>query len=87
MPVAEANKNDTVERIMQACALLPNWGKRSHVTIAKIPAGEYVQFLHGHAAPQICSNGPMINVAKGGGVQYRFINFNPAWILQTREIP
>lgn len=85
MPASQANKLLTVEEVMNKVALLTKWGDRTHVTVAKIPKGECVEFLHGKAKPQF----DLINneIQHGGGVQYRFKDFDPRWIVETREIP
>lgn len=85
MPVMQANKLGTIEEVMNDLALLSNWGERSHVSVAKIPAGVPVTFLHGRAARQI--NAASGEFRPGCGVQYRFLDFDPAWIVETRVIP
>lgn len=84
MPVIQANSLHTVEQVMDTVALLPKWGERSHVSVARIPAGERVRFLHGRAAAQIDEAGV---AACGGGVQYRFFDFDPKWVVDTRKLP
>lgn len=84
-PIAQANKLSTVDQVMDKLALLSVWGSRTHVTVAKIPAGERVKFLHGRAIRQIGRDS--LETVEGGGVQYRFYEFDPKWILETRKIP
>jgi adhesin HecA-like repeat protein len=85
MPASEANKLSTVEAVMDNSALLSKWGERTHVTVARIPAGEHVEMIHGKAIKQM---DPLrLEIRPGGGVQYRFRNFNPKWIVETRRLP
>jgi len=50
---AEINPITTLGEVEEYAAILSRWGgKRTHVTVAKIPAGEPIRFLHGRAAPQ-----------------------------------
>lgn len=84
-PIAQANKLPTVDQVMDKLALLSSWGERTYVTIAKIPAGERVKFLHGRAIGQISKDS--LELVKGGGVQYRFYDFDPKWILETKKLP
>jgi hypothetical protein len=85
MPISEGNKHWTVNEIKDALAKLDKFGEVTHVSVARIPAGEPVRFLHGRAKQQIdvLSN----ETRPGGGVQYRFFDFDPRWIKETREIP
>lgn len=85
MVPTQANKLSTVEAVKDHVALLNRWGKRTHVSVAKIPAGEPVRFLHGKAAIQ--KNPLTGEIRPGGGVQYRFFDFDPRWIIETRKIP
>lgn len=83
--ITEGNKFSTMDQVMDKLALLSEWGERTHVTVVKIPAGESVKFLHGRAIEQMSSNS--LELVKGGGVQYRFYEFDPKWILETRRLP
>lgn len=85
MPVCEGNKCWTLEELYQRAALLTRWGERTHVSVAEIPAGKPVRFLHGRAAKQIDT--VTGEISEGGGVQYRFFDFDPTWIIETRDIP
>lgn len=79
----EGNKITTVNDIHQKLALPQEWGERGAVSIAKIPAGTEVEYIQGGAANQTGKNG---NEYTGGGEQFRFKTFDPAWIIQTRKI-
>ncbi len=82
---AEANNLRTMEAVKDQLALLNSWGDRSHVSVARIPAGEQVRFLHGRAGQKM---DPLTHEARpGGGVQYRFFDFDPKWIVETRPLP
>lgn len=85
MPISEGNKHWTVNEIKDAMAKLDKFGDVTEVSLARIPAGEPVRFLHGRAKEQIdvLSN----ETRPGGGVQYRFFNFDLRWIKETREMP
>jgi hypothetical protein len=85
MPLAEGNKHWTVDEIQNAMAKLNKFGDVTEVSVAKIPAGEPVRFLHGRAKEQadLLSN----EMRPGGGVQYRFFDFDPKWIVQTKKLP
>ncbi len=85
LPVSEANKFWTLEEMNNSVARLTKFGEITHVSIARVPAGEPVRFLHGKTAQQLdaLSN----EVRLGGGTQYRFFDFDIKWILQTRELP
>jgi hypothetical protein len=84
-PVHEVNPLHTVDEVMDRLALLRCWSERTQVTVARIPAGEPVRFLYGRARAQHdLATGER---RPGGGVQYRFYNFDPNWILETRELP
>lgn len=81
----EVNPLRTVEAVKDRLGLLDAFGDRTHVSVARITAGEKVKFLHGRAAKQI---DPISNELRpGGGVQYRFFDFDPKWIVETRAIP
>ncbi len=70
--------------VKDALAKLTAYGEVSQVTLAKIPAGEPVRFLYGRASPKI---DPLTGEKRiGGGVQYRFYDFDPNWIKQTRNL-
>ncbi|CAO4845856.1 MAG: hypothetical protein CNLJKLNK_01311 [Holosporales bacterium] len=82
-PVREGNEMGTIEQVMDRLALLSEWGNRTHVSIAEIPAGEYVKFMHGRAIEKSYQS----EIRLGGGVQYCFEKFNESWIKMTKEIP
>jgi len=84
MPVMQGNTLHTVNEVMDAVGLLSKWGERSHVTVARIPSGESVRFIYGRAKTQNCLTAGELR--PGGGVQYRFYDFDPSWIKETREI-
>jgi hypothetical protein len=77
---------ETIEEVMDRLALLSDWGARSHVSVAEIPAGVSVKFLHGRAA---LKNGIIdINESRSGeSIQYCFEIFDEAWIKASRELP
>ena len=60
---------------MDGLTLLPEWGERGYVSVAKIPAGTNVKYALGTAVKQ---RSPITgNTANGGGVQYLFSKFDP----------
>lgn len=85
MPACENNKHCTIDTIMDALAKLSIYGEITEVSIAKIPAGEPVRFLHGRASEKIDIEANEIR--PGGGVQYRFFDFDTNWIVHTRKLP
>lgn len=85
MPVMEANKLPTMEQVLDRFAILGKFGERTHATVAKVPAGEQVRFLYGKAGVQV--DPISLESRLGGGIQYRFADFKPDWILATRELP
>jgi len=85
MPVIQGNHCHTLEDVHNVIAKLSRWGEISEVSVAKVPAGEPVRFLHGRAKEQLdAASGEL---RPGGGVQYRFYDFDPKWVLQTRRVP
>ena len=85
MVPAEANYLNTLEEVQNYLSLLNKFQDYTHVSVARIPAGEPVRFLHGRAAQQIDAVANEIRL--GGGVQYRFFDFDPKWVVETRELP
>lgn len=85
MVPAEANHLLTLDEVRNHAALLTKFQDYTHVSIARIPAGEQVRFLHGRAAQQVDAS--VNEFRPGGGVQYRFFDFDPRWIVDTRELP
>jgi len=82
---AEINPITTLGEVEEYAAILSRWGgKRTHVTVAKIPAGEPIRFLHGRAAPQTVFDPFEFKV--GGMVQYQFYDFDPKWIRGTKPL-
>jgi hypothetical protein len=86
MPVSEANAMGTMEDVINRLAMLNEWGARSHVSVAEISAGQSVQFLHGRAGIQVGKIDPS-DIRTGGGVQYRFKEFDESWVKMTKELP
>ncbi len=81
---AEINPLSTMEAVADRAALLSRFRAKTHVTVARIPAGEPVRFLHGRAAKQIDA---LTGETKPGGmVQYQFYDFDIRWIQQTRSL-
>ncbi len=81
----EANKLTTIEAVRDHIAHLTRWQEFTHVSVARIPAGEPVRFLHGRAAQQV--DALTNEIRHGGGVQYRFFDFDPKWEVEIRELP
>jgi hypothetical protein len=79
----QGNKMSTIEDIHQSLALLPEWGSREAVSVAKIPQGTKIESYQGFAEKQF---DPFGNEYKGGGEQFRFKFFDEAWIIDTRSI-
>ncbi len=85
MPISQGNKMHTMDEVMDRTALLSRWCDRSHVSVARIPAGAPIRFLHGKAQMKIdTATG---ETRPGGGVQYRFEDFDPNWVVETRPLP
>lgn len=85
MPISEANKHLTINDIKNAITKLSSYGEVTEVSLARIPAGEPVRFLHGRAKEQV--DLLTSEVRPGGGVQYRFFDFDLKWIIQTKTLP
>jgi hypothetical protein len=85
IPAAQANEFSTVEAVKDGVALLSSWGERTHVTVARIPSGESLRYLHGKAKSQ--SSTSTSEFRPGGALQMRIKDFNPDWIIETRELP
>ena len=79
---SQANELLTENSIRGKLALPPGWGPRDSVTIARIPKGTEVEYAQGTARYQ--AEGNVLYL--GGGTQYRFKDFDPAWIVQQRKI-
>lgn len=82
--VREANLLSDKEKIHQRLGLSPEWGKRVSISVARIPKGTIVEYMSGTAAKQDGKDG---SVYIGGGVQYRFKEFNSDWIVETEDLP
>jgi hypothetical protein len=83
-PVETANKYATLGEVMENSALLPEWGPRDVVSVARVPRGTEVTYYVGEAARQVSQTG---QVYDGKGMQMRFKDFDPGWIVETRKIP
>ena len=80
----EGNLAQTMDDVHRRLALLPEWGERTSVRVARIPEGTEVEYLYGRAAPQVAEDG----VAYAGhGQQFRFRDFDEQWIRETRQLP
>jgi hypothetical protein len=77
---SEADKLDTIQAVRQALALKTTWGKRDRQARARIPAGTQLYYLFGKASRQTEPG----HVWGGGGPQFRFVNFDPSWIVDKR---
>ena len=78
-----ANSLATEDAFRKSFALPAGWGPRDAVSVARIPKGSNVEYHIGKASPQI-ENGVRYS---GNGVQLRFKDFDPSWIVETRKIP
>jgi hypothetical protein len=76
---AEGNLDQTMDDVHRRLALLPEWGERHTVRVARIPEGTEVEYLYGRAAPQ--------GAYAGHGEQFRFRDFDERWIRETRRLP
>lgn len=81
----EANALATDGEVMDRLALIPDWGPRDAVRVARIPEGTDVTFLHGRAGPQ--DSRELGITVPGGGEQFRFLDFDEDWIVATRRLP
>jgi hypothetical protein len=79
----EANAAQTIDDVRERLALLPEWGERESVRVARIPTGTDVEYLYGRAAPQVQDE----IVYAGHGEQFRFRDFDERWIRETRRLP
>ena len=79
----QANSMSTIGDVRGSLALPPGWGARDAVSVARIPSGTEVEYYLGSAAPQV--DGGLRYT--GNGLQMRFKNFDPSWVIQTRNIP
>jgi hypothetical protein len=81
----EANALTTDAEVMDRLALIPDWGPRDAVRVARIPEGTDVTFLHGRAGPQ--ASRELGVTVPGGGEQFRFLDFDEGWIVASRRLP
>jgi hypothetical protein len=77
-----ANQIDTLSKIKEHLALLDSFGKKTHVTVARIPKGTSIQLLQGRAKSQFC-DGTTPEFCAGGGYQIRLKKFDECWIKKT----
>ena len=74
----------TIGSVHRDLALLPEWGARTEVSVARIPAGTQVNAYIGQArAQQNWGSGIYL---QGQGIQIRFVDFDPRWIVETRPL-
>lgn len=83
--IAEANKMATVDAVRDRMAILNRARTLTHVTVARIPAGEAAKFYYGKAAPKMSKVGG--EVRPGGATVLRFYDVNPKWVVETRKLP
>ena len=83
-PVESANKYATLSEVLEKSALLPEWGPRDVVTVARIPKGTDLTYYVGEAVKQVSKTGQEY---VGKGAQIRFKDFDPHWIVATRKLP
>ncbi len=79
----QANAMPTIEDIHQRLALPPEWGTREAVSVIRIPKGSEITAYKGLASEQLGQTGQLFG---GNGVQYRFKDFDPDWIIETRNL-
>lgn len=79
----QANSMNTMRSVKGKPAL--PWGERNSVSIARIPAGTEIEYLHGTARSQDSTD--LKTYTAGGGEQFMFKNFDPSWIIETRRMP
>ncbi len=80
---SQANALATLGEVQDVLALPPGWGPRNAVSVARIPARTKIEYFLGTARKQT-ENGVIF---RGEGIQFRFKDFDPSWILETRVIP
>ncbi|MEE3627464.1 RHS repeat-associated core domain-containing protein [Nitrospirillum sp. BR 11752] len=80
----QGNKFSTIDDVHQGLALPPEWGNREVATVIKIPKGTDITAYVGEAAQQKGADG---TIFQGGALQYRFKDFDPSWIVESRGIP
>ncbi|MDQ3916122.1 MAG: hypothetical protein M3323_12495 [Actinomycetota bacterium] len=73
------------EKLMDRLALIPEWGERVAVREARIPKGTDITFLHGRVKEQHSEG--LRRDFLGGGEQWRFLDFDPDWIVSKRPLP
>jgi hypothetical protein len=79
----EGNLARTTDDVQHCLALLPEWGQRETVCVARIPQGTDVEYLYGRAGPQVQAG----VVYAGQGEQFRLRSFDERWIRETRRLP
>jgi len=82
--VDEANAFTSTDDIMHKLAILPEWGERGAVSVARIPKGTEVSYCVGIA--QLKKSPLTSEVFRGGGKQYLFKDFDPSWIVERRTL-
>lgn len=79
----EGNLAQTMDDVHRRLALLPEWGDRNAVRVARIPEGTEVEYLYGRTAAQVQDG----VVYAGHGEQFRFRDFDEQWIRERRTLP
>jgi hypothetical protein len=83
----QANSMATMGDVHRDLALMWNWGERTHVSVARIPAGTEVSGFIGAARAQENWRQGVSVFLPGEGTQIRFTNFDPRWVVETRKLP
>lgn len=79
---------DTLGKVHRELALMPEWGERSFVSTARIPAGTRIDAYMGTARYQQDFTTPGRSIfLSGKGTQILFKDFDPQWVRKTRPLP
>jgi RHS repeat-associated protein len=79
----QANKMSTIDDVHQGLALPYEWGVRDTVSMIKIPKGTDITAYKGQASPQLDKTGELF---QGDATQYRFEEFDPNWIIDSKRL-
>lgn len=92
MSPEDVNVCNTYEKLRNRCACFSKWpGNGSltspwtHISYAVIPKNVNARFLKGSASAQ--KDPTLGQVLSGGATQFRFYDFDPRWIVETRTLP
>jgi hypothetical protein len=84
--------NHTRGGALRALALVPEWGKRTHLSVIRVPEGTTLHVAEGPAAAQVShaiTRLPKLPTGfkAGGGHQVLFRDVDRAWVVWSGDAP